>query len=171
MKFALCCSAGWVRCPDHLDLMYVTRHFLVAIDPTGLKPGVHSAYIKAYDVNEPQRGHLFEIPITVVQPEPLLETPRPHFAQDKVSFNPGTLVRHFLPAPAGSTWAVIRVNSLESSKSGKFVLHTIQLEPKLVVHTWENHKMFNLQENGEFVMSIPVIGEQYAYEFFKANLY
>jgi tripeptidyl-peptidase-2 len=50
MKFALTCQESWVQHPEHLDLMYVTRHFLVYIDPKGLEPGAHSAYIKAYDV-------------------------------------------------------------------------------------------------------------------------
>ena len=51
MKFSLGCDdAPWVQHPDHLDLMYVTRHFLVHVDPKGLEPGAHSAYIKAYDV-------------------------------------------------------------------------------------------------------------------------
>ena len=68
MKFALTCSStnsnsvsnSWVKHPEHLDLMYVSRHFLVAIDPTGLQPGVHSAYIRAYDVAEPNKV-LFQI--------------------------------------------------------------------------------------------------------------
>ena len=64
MKFALTCSSSssndstpnsWVKYPDHLDLMYVSRHFLVAVDPTALPPGVHSAYVRAYDVSEPNK--------------------------------------------------------------------------------------------------------------------
>ena len=42
------CDASWVSYPDHLDMTFKFRNFLVKIDPTGLKPGVHSAYIKAY---------------------------------------------------------------------------------------------------------------------------
>ena len=34
--------------------------------------------------------------------------------------------------------------------TGKFVLHTVQLLPKLVVRTLEHHKMFSLAENGEW---------------------
>ena len=33
---------------------------------------------------------------------------------------------------------------------GKFVLHTVQLLPKLVVRTLEHHKMFSLAESGEW---------------------
>ena len=67
MKFALTCSStinssvsnSWVKYPDHLDLMYVSRHFLVAVDPTGLPPGVHSAYVRAYDVTEPNKVSMY----------------------------------------------------------------------------------------------------------------
>lgn len=64
MKFGLTCSSfssdnstcsSWVKYPEHLDLMYVSRHFLVAVDPTALPPGVHSAYVRAYDVSEPNK--------------------------------------------------------------------------------------------------------------------
>ena len=69
MKFALTCStlnnansicSSWVKHPEHLDLMYVSRHFLVAVDPTGLPPGVHSAYVRAYDVSEPNKVTIFK---------------------------------------------------------------------------------------------------------------
>ncbi len=52
VRLALTCNQQWVSHPAHVDLMHTTRHFVVSIDPTGLQPGAHSAYIKAYDVNE-----------------------------------------------------------------------------------------------------------------------
>ena len=51
MKFVLSCGASWVQCADYLDMTYSIRHFLVMVDPTGLAPGAHAAYIKAYDVS------------------------------------------------------------------------------------------------------------------------
>ena len=42
--------------------------------------------------------------------------------------------------------------------SGKFVLHTVQLLPQLVVRTLEHQKMFTLQDNGEFTYGISVRG-------------
>ncbi len=108
LRLALTCGASWVSFPAYLDLMYCTRHFVVSVDPAGLEPGVHSAYVKAYDLQEPRKGHLFEIPITLVIPEPLLSEPRPHASYSKVSFGPGTIRRHFLPVPENATWAVIR---------------------------------------------------------------
>ena len=67
MKFGLTCTtissdnstcSSWVKYPEHLDLMYVSRHFLVAVDPTALPPGVHSAYVRAYDVSEPNKVNI-----------------------------------------------------------------------------------------------------------------
>ena len=52
------------------------------------------------------------------------------------------------------------MHSNEKSNSGKFVLHTVQLAPKLVVRSWEYHKMFTLPALGEFVYSLPVRGLQ-----------
>lgn len=48
------------------------------------------------------------------------------------------------------------MHSHEKANNGKFVVHTVQLAPKLVVRSWEYHKMFTLTGNGEFVYSIPV---------------
>ena len=70
MKFGLTCSSfssdnstcsSWVKYPEHLDLMYVSRHFLVAVDPTALPPGVHSAYVRAYDVSEPNKVSIIHV--------------------------------------------------------------------------------------------------------------
>jgi len=157
VKFTLTCSAPWVSHPSHLDLMYTSRHFLVSVDPTGLAPGAHSAYITAYDASNPSSGKLFEIPINVIRAEPLNMKPRPNVEHREV-FQPGTIKRHFLEVPNGATWATFTANSLNKDVQGKFVLHTVQLLPKKVVRTLEHHKMFSLSEHGEWQYSIPVKG-------------
>jgi hypothetical protein len=52
LELALTCPDTWVRHPTHLDLMYTCRNFTVFVDPTGLEPGVHSTYVKAFDVKQ-----------------------------------------------------------------------------------------------------------------------
>ena len=54
LELVLTCPDSWVRYPDHLDLMYDTRSFDIFVDPTGLQPGVHSTYIKAFDAKKVQ---------------------------------------------------------------------------------------------------------------------
>ena len=101
---------------------------------------------------------MFEIPITVVKPEPLAldAGPRPTFVigsiqslssnvhvgstrqvamhcEQSVVFQPNNIRRHFLLVPDKATWAVIKVRSHESNAVGKFVLHTVQLLPKTIV--------------------------------------
>lgn len=88
LELALTCSESWVRHPSHLDLMYTSRNFTVFVDPTGLEPGVHSAYVQAIDVKKPDKGALFEIPVTVVIKEPLdVSVPKPVVTYKHVSIN------------------------------------------------------------------------------------
>lgn len=158
LRFSLACSAPWVKHPKHLDLMFSARHFLVQVDPTGLEPGVHAAYVSAYDAQQPDKGALFEIPITVVRPEPLMNEPRPHVEHCNVTFAPGDIKRHFVKAPSGATWAQVKVVSEEKSATGKFVLHTVQLGPNKSVMQNNHEKMFSLSENGEWSYGFSVTG-------------
>ena len=50
--------------------------------------GVHSAYVQAIDVKKPDKGALFEIPVTVVIKEPLdVSVPKPVVTYKHVSIN------------------------------------------------------------------------------------
>ena len=155
LKFALSCSSSWVSFPQHVDLMFTSRQFLVSVDPTGLAPGAHTAYITAHDPSKPQAGKLWEVPITVVRPEPMVLSPHPVFEASKV-FQPGMITRHFLAVPQGATWATFRVNNLSPDSTGRFILHTVQLLPSLQVKTMEYYKMFSLSETGAWVFAMPV---------------
>jgi len=158
LRLVLTCSAGWVSHPAILDLMYTSRQFLISVDPTGLPPGAHSAYITAHDSSCPDKGKLFEIPIHVIRTEAMSPgTLKPGVIHQE-TFKSGQIRRHFLDVPSGATWATFRAKSLTADKAGKFVIHTVQLLPKLVVKTLEHEKMFILRENGEWEFSIPVAG-------------
>ena len=156
-QFVLTCSAPWVSHPTHLDLMYCSRHFLLQVDPTGLAPGAHSAYITAQDTAEPGAGKVWEVAVTVVRTEAVTACPRPRVSHTEV-FQPGTIKRHFLAVPHASTWATFTARNKGGNTSGKFVLHTVQLLPSKVVRTLEQHKMFSLTESGDWSYSLPVRG-------------
>ena len=56
IRLALCSTSSWVVFPDHVDLMYSPRQFKVLVDPSGLPPGAHSAYIKGFDASCPPQA-------------------------------------------------------------------------------------------------------------------
>ncbi|KAK6617784.1 hypothetical protein RUM43_014012 [Polyplax serrata] len=158
MRFALLCDDTWVSASSHLDLMNITRTLSVRIDPTCLPEGVHSSIIKAYDVACPEKGMVFYIYITVVKPAQVTDNLNPSLYFKEVAFKPNTIKRHFIRVPPNSTWAYFRANSREQNKTGKFVLHCMQLKPKMGCKTLEFHRMFNVNSNAEIVHSFPCKG-------------
>jgi tripeptidyl-peptidase-2 len=76
------------------------------VDPTGLQAGVHSAKIKAYDSSCVQKGALFEVPITVVQPI-VVDNPKFEFVGEEVLCKPNTIIRTFLLVPSNATYVSI----------------------------------------------------------------
>ena len=60
---------------------------------------------------------MFEVPITVVKPEPIQMVPRPRLERTGILFRPGDIVRSFIQVPEGATWATVRVFSNEQVKS------------------------------------------------------
>ena len=155
LKLVLSCTESWVSHPQYLDLMFTSRHFLVSVDPTGLPPGAHTAYITAHSPAHPAAGKLWEVPITVVRTEPLTLAPSPRLEVSRV-FQPGAIARHFVKVPQGATWACFKARNLCKDTAGKFILHTIQLLPSSMVKTMEHYKMFNLAEDGSWEFGLPV---------------
>ncbi|PNF43825.1 Tripeptidyl-peptidase 2 [Cryptotermes secundus] len=159
IKLTLVCSEPWVECPSHLDLMNIARMFTVQIDPTGLPPGVHTSSIKAYDVSCMEKGPVFQVPITVIRPTQLphdLFRPDLHFTN--VIFKPNTMQRHFILVPDEATWAVLRLRCVEKDKDGRFILHCLQLRPRMVCKTLEYHRVFNVISQSEVIKAFPVRG-------------
>lgn len=128
LRLTLVCEAAYVNCPAHLELTNIARIFSVKVDAKDLPPGVHSTYIKAYDVNFVQKGPVFKIPITVVQPEEL-QPPKYSINFNNVLFKPNTMKRHFFVVPQLATCGVIRLRTNDNSV-GRFVIHCMQIVPK-----------------------------------------
>ena len=62
--------------------------------------------IRAYDVSNIDKGPVFRIPITVVQPVVLPKTVvLPDLTYTDVLFKPNTIIRHFILVPEDATWA------------------------------------------------------------------
>ncbi|XP_071441524.1 tripeptidyl-peptidase 2 [Hetaerina americana] len=172
LKLALSCSESWIECPSHLDLMHMARVFSVRVDSTALEAGVHSTSVKAYDISCPDKGPVFEVPITVVRPQhiPLSSSgsSRPVLSFRDVYFKSGGIQRHFVMVPEDATWAVVRlqlpaerekaISGMSCSGSSRFVIHCLQLRPQLVCKTLEFHKMVNVAPQLDAVQGFPVRG-------------
>ncbi|KAH8299436.1 hypothetical protein KR044_001463 [Drosophila immigrans] len=158
VRLSLIPSQSWVQCGSFLDLSYGTRSIVVRIDPTSLQPGVHSAVVKAYDTDCVQKGPLFEIPVTVVQPHVLenventpIYEPASNRADKSVEFQPNTIQRDFILVPDKATWAVLRMRITDPNRGndiGKFFLHTNQLLPHKSCRKLETMKIIGV--NSEF---------------------
>lgn len=105
MRLTLVPSVSWVQCGSFLDLCYSARSIVVKVDPTGLAAGVHSARIRAYESNDIEKGTIFEVPITVVQPITINESSNWRISFGTAACKPNTILRHFIQVPSNATWA------------------------------------------------------------------
>ncbi|XP_076685935.1 tripeptidyl-peptidase 2-like isoform X2 [Andrena cerasifolii] len=159
LKLTLVCDASWVQFPTHLDLMHMARAFAIRIDASNLPEGVHATSVRAYDVTDIAKGPVFQIPITVVQPAVLSKSAiLPDLTFTNVAFSPNTIHRHFIMVPEDATWAVVRLKSSEKEKVGRFVVHTIQLKPRLACKTLEASKTVIVTSQSETVQPFAVQG-------------
>ncbi|XP_052840735.1 LOW QUALITY PROTEIN: tripeptidyl-peptidase 2 [Drosophila gunungcola] len=166
VRLNLIASQTWVQCGAFLDLSYGIRSIVVRIDPTGLQPGVHSAVIRAYDTDCVQKGALFEIPVTVVQPhvlesdhsKPVFE-PASTKGDNSVEFQPNTIQRDFILVPEHATWAELRMRITDPNRGkdvGKFFVHTNQLLPKQSCRKLETMKIVPVGSEHEATMVFKV---------------
>ncbi|XP_020282375.1 tripeptidyl-peptidase 2 isoform X2 [Pseudomyrmex gracilis] len=159
LKLSLVCDASWVQYPVHLDLMHMPRGFSVRVDASNLSEGVHTTSIRAFDVSNVAKGPVFQIPVTIVQPMTLQKTALlPDLTYTNVLFKPNTIQRHFILVPEDATWAVLRLRSTEKDKNGRFVIHTLQLKPRLACKTLEVNRIISVTSQSETVQPFAVQG-------------
>lgn len=106
LRLSLISDVSWVQFPAHFELMNMPRAFAVRVDAAKLAEGAHSGVIRAYDVENVEKGPVFRIPITVVQPLTIPKTLNlPDLHYNHVLFKPNTINRHFILVPDDATWA------------------------------------------------------------------
>jgi len=71
LRLLLKTTAKWVEVGQHAVLTHGGVRFDVAVDPTELSAGVHSAEVQGFDSADTSRGPLFRIPVTVLRPRRL----------------------------------------------------------------------------------------------------
>jgi tripeptidyl-peptidase-2 len=121
-------DAEYITIPDQMVLQAKQGAFKIFIDPTKLEPGLHCANVKGYDAQNPERGPLFSVPITITKPVQADGTT----TTETISFQRGDTRRIFVTPPDGATWMDIglKINKLEPATSKSLVLiHTVQMLP------------------------------------------
>ena len=175
LNLALEPSAKWIDCGKQLLLTHGGGSFRVTVDPSGLQPGAHRGEVLVLDSDQPDRGPLARVPITVIKPHPTTARANWHSV---VPFHPGTLARRFLDVPAGATWADVSLTlksppqeptgSSKSSSPGtstpdvagpnrRFVLHSVQLRPGRSFRDDQSRRYLTLRPGAETVHSISVV--------------
>ncbi|CAH1153592.1 unnamed protein product [Phaedon cochleariae] len=155
-KFVLTCVADYISYPMHLDLSNLARMFAVTIDTSTLVEGLYSTFINGYDVKCIEKGPVFKIPVTIVQPKAIVEPKHTVFYRD-VNFKPNTIKRHYYTVPNMATWALLRLTSDESN--GRFVIHTLQVVPRQHCTALELNKTVPITNSSDLILCFPVEGD------------
>jgi tripeptidyl-peptidase-2 len=157
LSVVLDCDARWVDVADNLRLMHGGRSIDVRIDPRRLESGVHYTEILGYDAAQRERGPLFRVPITVVQPQ-RLQTADAAAWRGQMRFGPGEIERRFIAVPEGASWADIRLTTVEAEAPRRLVLHTVQAMPGLPFDAFNKREYIWMSAGSEEVRTIPVVG-------------
>ncbi|KAG0430430.1 hypothetical protein HPB47_022708, partial [Ixodes persulcatus] len=158
-NLSLVCAASWVSAPALLSLSYVARTIWVKVDPTGLPPGAHYAAVQAIDVSSPQKGAVFDIPITVVKPRRLTERDGYELRAKGVTLKPGVMQREFVVVPTGATWASLQVKSADPQNVAHVVVHAVQLKQQMSCQASEFQKTFPLAPASEASFAFSVFDD------------
>ncbi|KAJ8975804.1 hypothetical protein NQ317_013735 [Molorchus minor] len=156
MKLVLTCNADYINCPTHLDMSNVTRMFAIKIDTSYLSDGLYSTFINAYDVNCIEKGPIFKVPITIIQPREVTE-PKHVIKYSKINFKPNTVKRHYYVVPNMATWAVLKMTSDEDG--GRFVIHTLQAIPRQHCKVLEMNKTIPVTSKADTALCFPIKGD------------
>jgi len=158
LRLALTCNSSWVQIPKHFDLMFMLRGFSVKVDPSGLAPGVHYSCVKAYDSACPEKGAVFEVPITVVKPELMAQN---EITFSKQHFASGDIQRRFIAVPKNATWAAVSIE-LENKKieanNARFMVHALQMIPEQNCKSVEFQKFVDIHEKSHIPLAFAVKG-------------
>ncbi|XP_037561966.1 tripeptidyl-peptidase 2 isoform X6 [Dermacentor silvarum] len=158
LNLSLVCDAAWVSTPALLNMTYTSRSISVRVDPCGLAPGSYYTAVKAFDVTCPDKGPVFELPISVIKPKPVTEEDNYQWRVEKLTLHPGVSHREFLVAPLGATWACVQLKSRDSQNVAHVVVHAMQLQPMYSCETTEFQKTCMLPPLAEASHAFAVVG-------------
>ena len=155
------CESSWVHVPQYMVVNALGKGFDLKVDPTRLPEGVHFAKVEGYDASHPGRGPLFTVPVTVVRPLKISPESDARLRLDARTYKPGSIDRHFLAVPEGSTWAEISFRTRALEGNHMLVLHALQVLPGTPCsnrNPTELDKYLQLRPNHEVIERVPVLG-------------
>ncbi len=147
----------WIEVADRLRLMHGGRGFSIRVDPTNLASGVHYGEIRGIDVNNPDRGAIFTIPVTVIR---TIEVPVTDFArwEESITLTPGAVYRELFEVPAGATWADLKISRVDQETPRRLVVQTVQLLDEQSYATNQAKQYVWIDQAGDFTRSLAVEG-------------
>ncbi|KAL0901074.1 hypothetical protein ABMA27_006396 [Loxostege sticticalis] len=159
LRLVLSCDAAWVSLPAYLDMSNASRPIAVRVDTTALPHGPHYTSINAFDAACIEKGPVFRIPITVLQPMPLeFSLHSPDLTVSDELFRPATIKRHFVIVPTDATWGVLKLFTKDKDKTGRFLVHTMQILPRKSCRCHETQKMVNVTTEAPTLLPFQVMG-------------
>lgn len=102
--------------------------------------------VRAYDSSAIEKGTLFEVPVTVVQPNKLDISQSNVFTFEPATFKAGQITRTFILVPAKATWAVLKLRSPNTPTNipARFMVHTMQILPQRYCKEMETSKVLSV---------------------------
>ncbi len=116
-------TVPWVKTGDYALLTHGGNHLDVKVNPIDLKAGAHYGQVNFYDAEDPSRGILFFIPVTVIKTQKLDGLTLSGVVEAK----PGFIDRIFVSVPNDATWARFRIKSEGTNVTKVVNPHTMQL--------------------------------------------
>lgn len=103
----------------------------------------HVFRVRAYDSSAIAKGTLFEVPVTVVQPNKLDIGLSNVFTFEPAIFKAGAISRTFIQVPTRATWAVLKLISPNTPANipARFMVHTMQVLPQRYCKQLETDKV------------------------------
>lgn len=158
LHISLVTRDNFIQAPKYLELQNQVRSFSIKIDPQGLQPGVYYTSVDGYDVSCSDKGPLFSVPITIIQPQEFSPEELPQLEHKNINFKPNEIRRHFLMVPEHATWGVVKLRCSKPGKTGRFVIHTMQILSKRSCKQQEFEKVLSLTSQSDSILSFQIKG-------------
>lgn len=123
--------------------------------------GYFAFRVKAYDSTCIEKGTIFEIPITVVQPTVLEAAQHFEYSSPSIACKPNTIIRDFFQVPKNASWAAVELISDNPRDfiGGRFYIHTQQIVPARYCKAHESLKLLNVNCENYVAHTFKVVGE------------